>query len=55
MYDIAPSFWKQQVGDFRISTTESKKSGLWSENFVTLFFSLSDLLRTTNKEKVTAA
>lgn len=40
MYDIAPSFWKQQVGDFKISTTESKKSGSWSENFVTLFFFL---------------
>lgn len=56
MYDIAPSFWKQEVGDLKKNFFHNriKKLGSWSEKSVTLF-SLSDPLGTTNEEKVTAA
>lgn len=38
MYDIAPSFWKQQVGDLKISfPQQNKKSGSWSENLLRFF------------------
>lgn len=50
MYDIAPSYWKQQVGDLSFFYNRiEKKIRSWSEN-LTLFFS-SNPLRITKKEK----
>lgn len=51
-YDIAPSFWKQQVGDLKLSF--SLKKGPCSE-FLWHYFSWVTYLRITKEEKVTAA
>ena len=55
IYDIAPSFWKQQVGDLKISFSRQKSKFQVHGVRIYYTFSLSDPVGTTNKEKVTAA